>query len=292
MNKIRDGQELRFLAVFDKRSDNMKRKILCLVTAAVMAASIPVTALAEDNENVFIVDEETGEVSVEQGEIVETPEDDTSDTSSTSNDDDEEDDRTTHTSGSQSNIDDEDGEDETTASESVDPFNDVTETDWFYEYVVDAYDKGLMAGTGDNEFSPNATLTRGMVTSIVYRMAGSPDVVYTAKFTDVPDGQWYTDGMLWASDNGVIAGYGDGLCGPNDPITVEQMASILYRYAGSPDMTANASVLDSYPDAAEVSAYATDAMKWAVVNGMTQGTTLHPTTNATRAEAAKMFSLF
>ena len=272
-----------------------------------MAVSVSATALAEDNENIFIVDEETGEVTVGQGEIVENPDDSVqtpsddedgnnesgnNDDDDNSSDRDDDDGERTYTSGNRNDRDDEDEEEDETTEESINPFVDVAEDAWYYDYILDVYEKGLMAGTGDEGFSPDSTLTRAMVTSIVYRMAGSPDVVYTAKFTDVPDGQWYTDGMLWASDNGVIAGYGNGLCGPNDPITVEQMAAILYRYAGSPDMSANTNVLSSYPDSASVSTYAADALKWAVVNGMTQGETLHPATSATRAEAAKMFSLF
>ena len=146
-----------------------------------------------------------------------------------------------------------------------------------------------MAGTADDMFSPDATLTRGMVASIVYRMEGSPKVEYKTLFTDIPDGQWYTSGVIWAAENGIIAGYGNGLCGPNDSVTVEQLASILYRYSGSP--SADLSVLNKYSDISSISEYAKTAMAWAVSKDMTEGAQLHSKSAATRAETAKMFSI-
>ena len=160
---------------------------------------------------------------------------------------------------------------------------------WCYDYVLDVYNKKLILGTSEDTFSPDTPLTRAMVASIIYRMAGSPDVNYSAIFTDVPDGQWYTKGIIWAYNNKVISGDGNGLCGPNDYVTVEQLASILYRYAGSPEVTAE---ITGYSDVAAISEYAKTGMAWAVSKKMNNGETLHPASPATRAEAAKMFSLF
>lgn len=172
---------------------------------------------------------------------------------------------------------------------TVNPFKDITANMWCYDYVLDVYNKKLILGTSEDTFSPDTPLTRAMVASIIYRMAGSPDVSYSAIFTDVPDGQWYTKGIIWAYNNKVISGYGNGLCGPNDYVTVEQLASILYRYAGSPEVTAE---ITGYSDVNAISEYAKTGMAWAVSKKMNNGETLHPASPATRAEAAKMFSLF
>ena len=172
---------------------------------------------------------------------------------------------------------------------TVNPFKDITANMWCYDYVLDVYNKKLILGTSEDEFSPNTPLTRAMVASIIYRMAGSPDVSYSAIFTDVPDGQWYTKGIIWAYNNKVISGYGNSLCGPDDYVTVEQLASILYRYAGSPEVTAE---ITGYSDVNAISEYAKTGMAWAVSKKMNNGETLHPASPATRAEAAKMFSLF
>lgn len=172
---------------------------------------------------------------------------------------------------------------------TVNPFKDITANMWCYDYVLDVYNKKLILGTSEDTFSPDTPLTRAMVASIIYRMAGSPDVSYSSIFTDVPDGQWYTKGIIWAYNNKVISGYGNGLCGPNDYVTVEQLASILYRYAGSPEVTAE---ITGYSDVAAISEYAKTGMAWALSKKMNNGETLHPASPATRAEAAKMFSLF
>ena len=172
---------------------------------------------------------------------------------------------------------------------TVNPFKDITANMWCYDYVLDVYNKKLILGTSEDTFSPDTPLTRAMVASIIYRMAGSPDVSYSAIFTDVPDGQWYTKGIIWAYNNKVISGYGNCLCVPNDYVTVEQLASILYRYAGSPEVTAE---ITGYSDVNAISEYAKTGMAWAVSKKMNNGETLHPASPATRAEAAKMFSLF
>lgn len=174
--------------------------------------------------------------------------------------------------------------------EEEEPFVDVEPDDWFYDYVVYVYKNGYMSGTSETEFSPNHTLTRGMVASILYRMEGEPAVEYRDLFTDLEDGQWYTNGMLWAVEEGIIAGFGDGTCRPEVLITIEQLAAILYRYAGSP--TVDEITISHIPGFDNISDYAVDAMQWADDNGMLRGETLRPGYAASRAEAAMMFTIF
>lgn len=176
-----------------------------------------------------------------------------------------------------------------TLKEEEEPFIDVDEDDWFYEDVVYVYKNGLMSGTSDNEFSPYHSLTRGMAAAILYRLAGSPQVEYDDVFDDLEDGQWYTDGMIWAVNEGIIAGYGDGTCGPEKLVTIEQLASILYRYAGSP--ATDAERLSKKAILGEISDYAVPAMEWAAENGMLYGEPIRPTAPASRAETARMFTV-
>lgn len=169
------------------------------------------------------------------------------------------------------------------------PFIDVDEDDWFYEDVVYVYQNGIMSGTSETTFSPYLSLTRGMVASMLYRMAGEPAVEYNDVFTDLEDGQWYTDGMIWAINEGIIAGFGDGTCGPEKLITIEQLAAILYRYAGYP--AADGEKLSKKPIAGTITEYAIPAMEWAAENGMLYGEPISPTNPASRAEAARMFTV-
>ena len=118
------------------------------------------------------------------------------------------------------------------------PFADVSGSDWFYNDVRYVYEKGIMDGTGADRFSPNAPLTRAMIVTILYRMAGSPSVSGSSDFTDVAAGKWFAKAVAWAAANGIVNGYGSGLFGPNDPVTREQLAAILYRYAVYGGMTA------------------------------------------------------
>lgn len=170
------------------------------------------------------------------------------------------------------------------------PFIDVDKGDWFYDYVVYVYKKGYMSGTSATEFSPYHSLTRGMVASILYRMEGSPAVEFEELFDDLEDGQWYTDGMIWAVKEGIIAGYGDGTCGPEKLVTIEQLASILYRHAGQPDTDNEA--LSKKAVYGNISDYAYPAMEWAATNGMLYGEPVRPGYPANRAEAAMMFTKF
>ncbi len=178
------------------------------------------------------------------------------------------------------------------ASDDTFPFIDIARNSWYYSYIDDAYDKGIIAGVSDNIFSPDETLTRGMASSLVYRMYGSPEVKYKAFFPDVPDGQWYTDGIIWAKENNVISGYDDGSFCPEWYMTIEQFASVLYRLSGSPEVENSGQILGKYSDGYLVSGYAKEAVAWAAQNNLLQGEKLHPTSAVTRAEAAKMLSVY
>ena len=170
------------------------------------------------------------------------------------------------------------------------PFADVSGSDWFYNDVRYVYEKGIMDGTGADRFSPNAPLTRAMIVTILYRMAGSPSVSGSSDFTDVAAGKWFAKAVAWAAANGIVNGYGDSLFGPNDPVTREQLAAILYRYAVYGGMTAVTleENLGSFADTAQLSAYAIQAMNWAVGQGLIKGSgsNLVPKAQATRAQVA------
>lgn len=176
------------------------------------------------------------------------------------------------------------------------PFKDVKTADWFYNDVKYVYEKGMMAGTAADVFAPNATTTRAMIVTILYRLEGSPAVTGTNAFVDVPAGQWYTDAVNWAAANQIVKGTSATTFAPNDSITREQMAAILYRYAQYKgyDVTKRAD-LSGYSDNGQVSAYAKDALAWAnaakLINGVTN-TTLAPQGNATRAQVSAILHRF
>lgn len=173
------------------------------------------------------------------------------------------------------------------------PFTDVSTSDWFYEDVMFVYENGLMAGTSAATFEPYSNTTRTQIAVIFYRLEGSPAVEGKNNFTDVeygPGTAWYYNAVTWAQQNGIMGGYGDGKFGPNDPVTREQLASIFYRYAQYKgyDVTATGS-LDSFTDKGSASAWAQEAIKWAVGNGIMGGkenNLLDPKGTATRAEIA------
>lgn len=175
-------------------------------------------------------------------------------------------------------------------------FGDVKSADWFYNDVKYVYEKGMMAGTAADVFAPNATTTRAMIVTILYRLEGSPAVTGTSVFVDVPAGQWYTDAVNWAAANQIVKGTSATTFAPNDSITREQMAAILYRYAQYKgyDVTKKAD-LSGYSDNGQVSAYAKDALAWAnaakLINGVTN-TTLAPQGNATRAQVSAILHRF
>ncbi|MCR4724767.1 MAG: carbohydrate-binding domain-containing protein [Clostridia bacterium] len=174
-------------------------------------------------------------------------------------------------------------------------FNDVDEDDWFYQAVKYVSENHLMAGTGVN-FEPNTVTSRAMLVRILYRLAGEPEVSSANPFSDVADDQWYTDAVIWASDNDIVTGYGGGLFGPTDNITREQFVTILFLYAQLKGCdTSAAADISGYADASSVSSWAEAPMRWAIAEGLITGrsaTTLAPSGNATRAEAATILMQF
>ena len=175
------------------------------------------------------------------------------------------------------------------------PFVDVAPGEWYYDAVDFVYRNGLMNGIDSAVFSPNTTTTRGMIVTILYRFDGTA-AAGASGFTDVPEDQYYTSPVAWAAANGIVTGYGDGRFGPNDTITRQQMAAILYRYAQyrGYDVTARAN-LSGYQDAGQVESYAADAMSWANAEGLISGmdaTTLAPGGFATRAQVATILMRF
>ena len=179
------------------------------------------------------------------------------------------------------------------------PFTDVPEGAWYADAAAYVYEHGLMAGTSATTFAPDATTSRSMIATILWRMAGSPVVNYAMDYTDVAQGQWYSEAIRWAASEGIVGGYGNGLFGTNDPITREQFAAMLYRFAQEQgydvSIGENTNIL-SYTDVADLSEYAISAMQWAVgagiINGTGDGSTLTPQGQATRAQAAVMLMRF
>ena len=174
-------------------------------------------------------------------------------------------------------------------------FRDVDEDAWYHEAVDYALDNGLMSGVSDREFAPGSTLTRAMVAQMLYSLEGKP-AAGRADFADVAEGAWYADAISWAAGEGIVSGYGDTF-GPNDPITREQLAAILYRYAQNEGYKTSQSGkgTEGYLDASSISSYAVKAMDWAVNAGLLSGKgngILAPTAGATRAEVAQIFMNF
>lgn len=175
-------------------------------------------------------------------------------------------------------------------------YNDVTAGDWFTPDVIYVTLTGLMNGTGDG-FSPNNNINRAQLVTVLYRMAGEPEVTGENPFTDVPDGQWYTDAVLWAAENNITDGTSETTFSPNNPLTREQMATFFYRFAnfeaGEPiEVTGD---LSGYTDADLVADYAVDAMTWAVGEGVISGignNTLAPDNTASRAQMATVLTRY
>lgn len=182
-----------------------------------------------------------------------------------------------------------------TETPSETKFNDVSANDWFASAVDYVTGKGMMNGTADNTFSPKANTTRGMVVTVLYRLENQPSTS-AASFTDVASGAYYANAVAWANANGIVSGYGSGKFGPNDKITREQLAAILYRYAQYKKYdVSGANSLDGYTDVQSVSSYAVPALQWANAAGVVtgkSGSKLDPKGNATRAEVAAMLMRF
>ena len=177
------------------------------------------------------------------------------------------------------------------------PFIDVRGDDWFYDDVAYVYENGLMNGTSETTFSPYISTTRGMIVTILYRMEGRPAVFEACPFTDVKAGAYYERAIVWAAENGIVKGYGNGCFGPDDQITREQMAAILYRYAKNRGLDVsvgeNTNIL-SYDDALDISEYAVPAMQWACGAQIIHGADgrLTPGAKATRAQVAAILHRF
>ena len=177
------------------------------------------------------------------------------------------------------------------------PFTDVTSRDWFYDAVAYVYDKGMMEGTTDTTFAPTMNLTRSMIAQVLYNLEERPEAPGAAGFPDVAAGAWYADAVNWAAARGIVKGYDTGAFGPEDSVTREQLAAILYRYAQAKgyDTTQGGMAVREFSDSASISDWAQTAMSWAVnaqvLSGKGNGV-LDPQGTATRAEVAQMLMNF
>lgn len=182
------------------------------------------------------------------------------------------------------------------AANDTSAFSDVKTSAWYHEDVQYVSENGLMKGTGENLFSPDATTTRGMIVTILYRLEGEPSPTGACPFQDVASGKYYEKAITWAAENGIVSGFSADTFGPDQNITREQMAAILYRYATYKKYdVSTAGDLSKFPDADKVSSYAVDAMKWANAAGLINGSNdgkLYPAGNATRAQVAAILTRF
>lgn len=167
-------------------------------------------------------------------------------------------------------------------------FSDVASNAWYAEAIAYCQQHGIMSGTSTTTFAPEETLTRGMLATVLYRMAGKPIVTNTSVFKDVTGGAWYSDAVSWAAENGVISGYGGDTFGVNDPTTREQAVTILWRYAGNPE----SGTTDNLSDIASVSDWAKEAVRWAngngILDGMMESRRFEPKMNIKRGEVASI----
>ena len=177
------------------------------------------------------------------------------------------------------------------------PFTDVPESSWYYGSVAHVYTHGLMTGTSDTAFEPEMTTTRGMIVTALWRMAGKPSAAGASAFRDVASGAYYAQAVAWAAENGIVLGYGNGNYGPDDGITREQLAAVLYRYAkykGYDVSVGEETNILSYDDALSISEYAVPAFQWACGAELVQGSEnkLMPKDGAARAQAAAILTRF
>lgn len=189
-------------------------------------------------------------------------------------------------------------------------FTDVTAKDWFYEAVKYAYENELMSGTSATAFTPNGTMSRAMLATVLYRMEGEPEVSYSmtihcgegvdpdpyiGDFTDVKPDMWYSDAIMWANQQGIVSGYDEDTFGTNDPVTREQLVTMLFRYAKTKTNSFIYQDYSNYKDAKQVSPWASKAMRWAMGHDIISGTsrtTLSPQNTATRAQCATILMRF
>ena len=167
-------------------------------------------------------------------------------------------------------------------------FADIDKSAWYHDAVDYVLNEGMMNGTGDGNFAPDAALSRAMLVQILYNIEGRPAVETELAFSDVAEGAWYYDAVMWAAENGIVQGTGNGTFAPEREISREQMVTILYRYAGSPEV---ADLVLTFADAAEVSDWAKPTVAWAAENGIVQGVggnRFAPAGSTTRAAAAQV----
>ena len=175
------------------------------------------------------------------------------------------------------------------------PFTDVSTSDWFYSDVMFVYENGLFSGTDSRSFSPNASMTRAMLVTVLYRLEGEPVGTGSSSFSDVCSGSYYEKAVAWAAANGIVTGTGSTSFSPDAKVTREQLAAILYRYAQYKKLDTDAGAkLDSFSDAGNVSGYASEALSWAVSEGLINGASgrLMPKGDATRAQVAAILHRF
>ena len=174
-------------------------------------------------------------------------------------------------------------------------FEDVQKGDWFYDDVKFVYNQNLMVGVSETRFAPNATANRAMIATVLYRLAGTPTYTTENPYTDLKQGSYYYDAVLWCTENGIFEGYGNGKFGPMDAVTREQLAAVLYRYTEKYlDMDASSRVVlkDVYRDYEKISRWAEDGMSWASATGLMEGYpdgTVRPRNGEKRSEIAAMF---
>ena len=176
----------------------------------------------------------------------------------------------------------------TSESQPASTFSDVPAGAWYAEAIVYCQQNGIMSGTSDTTFAPEATLTRAMLATVLHRMSNTPAVSDPPVFADAVAGSWYSDAVSWAAKNNIISGYGGGTFGVNDPTTREQAVTILWRYAGEPENAATADISDM----SSISSWAQAAVRWAedndILAGMLENNRFNPKTNIKRGEVASM----
>lgn len=186
------------------------------------------------------------------------------------------------------------------AKEMGRPFNDVTKNAWYYNDVYNAYANHFFYGTAANTFAPKDSMTRAMLVTVLYRMAGSPSVNESAAYTDVDNSSYYAPAVRWSTEQGIVEGFPDGTFGPNIAVTREQMVKIIYGYytAAMKGTPANAATLDNFADKAEVASWSAEAMEWAVGNKIIYGSfddnvlRLMPGQASTRSQVAAILVRF
>ena len=174
-------------------------------------------------------------------------------------------------------------------------FTDVSESAWYYDDVRFVVENGLFAGVGNSQFQPTTTMQRNMMATVLHRLAKEPVVSYSTVFSDVPDGRWYTNGIIWCARMGIVNGMGDGKFAPGQTVTRQQIAVMLYNYAVKTGRsTDERGDLSAFSDAGAVASWATDAMRWAVGAGILNGSDgkLLPGNGAQRAQVAAMLHRF